>query len=117
MIGADGIKPGLLGAADIANDRTARMKMTSMRNVRGTRHVAAEHDPRAFPLRIRHRGGGEQRLGVRMMRRAEQSGGFRDFHQTAEIHDRDTMRDVPHHREVVRNEHIRQAEPLLQVLH
>lgn len=52
-----------------------------------------------------------------MVRRAEQGRGVRDPHQPAEIHDRDTMRDMPDHRQIVRYEHLGQAETFLQILH
>jgi hypothetical protein len=40
----------------------------------------------------------------------------RDLDQLAEIHDRDAVADVLHHREVVGDEEIGEAEALLQVL-
>jgi hypothetical protein len=37
-----------------------------------------------------------------------------DLHDLAEIHDRDPVGDVPHHREVVRDEEVRQVEACLE---
>jgi hypothetical protein len=51
-----------------------------------------------------------------MMRRVEQRVAVGKFHQPAEIHHRDPVRNVPHHREVVRDEQIGDAEAFLQVL-
>ena len=110
-----GLRPG--GSADVARDRATGMEMATGRGVRRPGHVAAENDAGALALRVGHRGGGQQRLRVWMVRRVEQRGCLRDFHQPAEIHDRDPVRDVPHHGEVVRYEHIGQAETLLQILH
>ena len=91
--------------------------MAAGRRVGRSRHVAVQHDPGALTLRIGHRGGGEQRLAVGMMRSVEQGAGFRDLHQAAEIHHRDPVRDMPHHRQIVRYEHIGQAEAFPQILH
>ncbi len=42
--------------------------------------------------------------------------GRRHLDDLAEVHDRDGVGDVLHHREVVRDEEVREPEPLLQVL-
>ena len=68
----------------------------------------------ALRIRCGHRR--QQRLRVGMVRRVEQRVALGQLHQPAEIHHRDPVRDVPHHRQIVRDEQIRDAEPLLQVL-
>src|SRR5262249_28745751 len=91
------------GPANITGDRAPWMEVTAGWYVRGTRDVTAQYDPRTFAFRVRHRRGGQQRLRVRMMRGGEQSGSVRDLDQAPQIHDRDSVRDVTHHRQVMRN--------------
>ena len=59
--------------------------------------------------------GRQQRLRVGMLRRAEH-GALGPFDDAAEIHHRDPIGDVAHHREVVRNEQVGKPSSLLQVL-
>ena len=47
--------------------------------------------------------------------RGEQFLGIGGLDDTAQVHHRDTVRDVFHHGEVVRNEDIGQPEPVLQI--
>ncbi len=50
-----------------------------------------------------------------MPRRGEQVLGARGLDDAAEIHHRDPVGDVPHHREVVGDEDVGKPEPALQV--
>ena len=52
-----------------------------------------------------------------MPRGAEQRVRRGDLDQTSEIHHADTVRHVAHHREIVADEEIGEAEPVLQVAH
>ncbi len=51
-----------------------------------------------------------------MIRRIEQRIAFRHLDQLAKVHHRDAVRDVPHHRQIVRYEQVGDAEALLQIL-
>ena len=57
----------------------------------------------------------QERFGVRMQRACKQRALRRDLHDSAEIHHRDAVADVLDHRQIVRNEEIRQTEFPLQV--
>ena len=66
--------------------------------------------------RVGHRHRGQQRLRVRMQRIVEQFVAVGEFDDAAEIHHRDALAEMPHHREIVRDEQIGQAELLAQIL-
>ena len=57
----------------------------------------------------------EERAPVGMARRVRASRGGSDLDDAAEIHHRDAVADVPHDREIVRDEQDREAELALQV--
>ena len=61
------------------------------------------------------RDGRQQRPGIGMARRGEQRVGRRGLDDAAEIHHGDAVGDVLHHREIVGDEDVGEAEPLLQV--
>ena len=65
--------------------------------------------------RVGHRHGRQQDLGVRMARRGEQRVAVGDFDDVAEVHHGDAVADVAHHRQVVRDEQVGDAELGLQV--
>jgi 7,8-dihydro-6-hydroxymethylpterin-pyrophosphokinase len=80
------------------------------------RRISGQHDPPAFPLQggIGDRCGGQQRLGVRVSRAGEQLLGRRHLHDPAEVHHRDAIGDLPHHRQVVGHEQVAEPAFLLQ---
>ena len=61
--------------------------------------------------------GAEQHLGVGHARTGEQLASFRDLDDAAEIHHADAARHVADHGEVVADEHVGQAELVLEVAH
>ena len=65
---------------------------------------------------IRHRGGGEKGLGVRVKGAAIEGLAVGQFHQFSQIHHRHPVADVLHHRQVVGDEQVGQAELLLEGL-
>ena len=65
---------------------------------------------------VHARNGGQQRACVGMHRICEQHLAGRDLDQVPRTHDRDAIRHVVHHREVVGDEEIGQSELALQVL-
>ena len=88
------------------------------RRVRRARQVALEQDPLAGALaaRVGQRDRRQQRLRVRVRRAARTARACRDLDDLAEVHHRDAVGDVPHHRQVVRDEHVAQAELVAQVV-
>ena len=86
--------------------------------VGGARRLARQHHARPGGLLygIRQGNGGHQRLRVRVQRVVEQLRALRHFDELAQVHDGHPVADVPHQRQVVRDEQVRQPEPLLQVL-
>ena len=74
---------------------------------------------RRAPLRARvgHRHRRQQRLGVRVRRAGRRcSSAGADLDDLAEVHHRHPVGDVAHHRQVVGDEHVGQAELVLQIL-
>ena len=97
-------------------DRAAGVKMTAARRVHRARHVALQADPLALHLRVRHRHGGEQRLGIGMLRIAVELARVGQLDDAAEIHHRHAVGNVLHHGEIVGDEQIGQVELGLQIL-
>ena len=58
----------------------------------------------------------EQRAGVRMPRRGEQRSGGAELGHLAGVHHQHAVGEVPHQRDVVRDEDGREPEPVLQLL-
>src|SRR6266852_5139874 len=111
-------RPGNLALAFLAGDRTAGMENAARRRGQGRGNLALEgaRRTRALDLRIGDRRGVEQRLGVGMRRMGVELVAVGDLHQMAEIHHRNSIRDMPHHRQIVGNEQKAEIEPRLQVL-
>src|SRR5207249_1203620 len=85
------------------------------RRVQRRGYVAGQPD--AFPrgaeyLDVRYRG--QQRPGVRVGRRVVDLVPVADLDDLAEVHDRDPLREVPYHGQVVRDEQEGQIELALQ---
>ncbi len=96
----------------------ARVEGAARRRPRRIGDLARKADARAGPPQagIGHRHGGEQRLGVGVLRIGEERRRRRFLDDAADIHHRDPVRDVLDDREVVRDEEIGEAELVLQVL-
>ena len=67
------------------------------------------------PHRRGHRDRRHQRDRVRVPRRGVQLVPSRQLDDLAQVHDRHLVTDVPHHGQVVRDHHVRQAQLVLQV--
>ena len=105
-----------LGLAARVGVRAARMEGTTRGRVERVGHLALHGRSRA--ARVVHlRDRIEQHARVRMARVAEQLVLARELHQPAEVHHADLVAHVPHHRQVVRDEQVREAALALQVLH
>ena len=74
----------------------------------------AEHDLLALRLARRRGDRGEKRVRVGVLRAREERVARPRLDDAAEVHDRDRVRHVPDDREVVRDEEIRQVEPVLK---
>ena len=91
-------------------------KDAARRRSDGVRNVALQHDTLLAVGRVRVRDRRQQRLRVGMLRVRADGRGRSDLHHPAEVHDRDAVRDVLHHRDVVGDEEQREAEPALEIL-
>ena len=69
----------------------------------------------SFCARLQPRNRGEQRLRVRMRGRVEHALGRRQLDEPAAVHHGDPIADLPDQAQVVRDEEVGQAEPLLQI--
>jgi hypothetical protein len=69
----------------------------------------------ALGRRVGHRDRGQQRARVRVARHGIEDVRWTDLHDFAEIHHRDAVADVLDHRQVVRDEEVREPEPRPQV--
>ncbi len=115
MGGGDFAEGRGLGAAAVHGHRTAGVKRTAGRRMDRGRHIAGQHDALALGIRVHFRYGGYERLGVGMLRLADEGLGFGQFHDFAEVHDHHAAADVLDHGEIVRNEQIGDAALLLEV--
>ena len=118
---------GLLGQgrigclADLLRDRAPGAEPAAGRDAQRARHVAGHGRPalRRGDLAGRAVGqpgnGGEQALRIGMPGGAEQPFGGGDLDDPAQVHDGDTVAQVPDHREVVRDEQQREAQLTAQV--
>ena len=93
---------------------TACVENAAARWVGGARDLTLQLDPLASAAIDRgHRR--EQRLGVGVVGPVEDGGSETDLHQPPEVEDRDAVRDVAHHTEVVGDKEIGDPLPLLEL--
>jgi hypothetical protein len=91
--------------------RATRMEDTPARRIDRRRYITAHDDPLAtLAVDRQPRHGGDECGGVRMPRPLEDLLGLGELDDASEVHDRDARADLPHHREVVRDEDIREVE-------
>src|SRR5215470_17549428 len=100
----------LLAFADAAGElaRAARVEDAAARRMDGAGDLARKPDALAA-LAIDGGNGGEQRLGIGMMRAREDPLRRADLHQPAEIEDGDAVREIAHDAEIVGDEDIADA--------
>src|SRR5437879_3343237 len=84
-------------------DRAARVEAAACWWSQRARNLSMQLDPAApfLHLRIRNWDGCQQRPRVGVEGRVIELVAWRHFHQLACIHHRDTMADVPNHRQIV----------------
>src|SRR5690606_31321866 len=68
---------------------------------------------RGAPSRLRDGNGGEERARVRVLGAVDHVLGFSDFDDAAEVHDRDPVADVLDDAQIVSDEQVCDAEPVL----
>src|SRR5262249_48631097 len=95
---------------------TARMKAAAARRMERTWDVAARDLARTACCDLGTRHGGEERLRVRMPWCADHRALVADLDDLAQIHHGDTIRDVTHDREIVRDEDVAQDKTPLEVI-
>src|SRR5579859_1015742 len=108
---------GLFLAAQLLSEGTARVEPAPRRRIDGARHVPSQDHalPLALDRRIRDRHGRKQRLGVRMQWAFVQKVARGQLDDLADVHHRHAIADVAHHRQIVRDEQIREVELPLQL--
>src|SRR5688572_27084858 len=113
---ADGLKlrHGLCTGGDRIS--TARAKHATRGWFGRARDIALQYDTSTTASRVRVRNRGQQRLCIGMPWRRANLPGRTNFHDLAEIDDRDAIGDPAHHGDVVRDEKQREAKLFLQVL-
>ena len=94
----------------------ARGESALVRKVNGRCNLPLQNNALCFVMDIRHRDGGEQRLGIRMDGVFKQTLGGGFLHYTAQIHNSNVIREMVDHREVVGDENIGQPHFFLQAL-
>ena len=94
----------------------ARVQMASGRWVEWTGQIARQDAAGLARTRRQRRYGRQQGLRIGMARLGEQPIGGRALDDAAEIHDGNARRDMLHHRQIVADEDVGEAKPLLQVL-
>ena len=105
-----------LDPAAVEGERTARMERAAGRRIDRVRHLALDRLALApGEIEVGHRVEQHARVGV--LRRAEHLARRRHFDDAAEIHHADAVRHVAHHRQIVADEQVGQAEAVLQVAH
>ena len=104
---------GSCSIADLAEQAgTARVEDAARGQRGGARDVALELDP-VSPAAVDRRHGGEERLGVRVVRTVEDDVGRAELLQPSEVEHGDPIGDVADDAEVVRDEEVR--DPLLRL--
>ena len=101
--------------AAIHHRRAARVKRASTRRVQWRGHIALQHNAFTSPGRIGTGHRREQRLRVRVLGRSKQRTRFCGLHNLAQVHHRDAISNVTHHRKIVRNEQVTQTHFIAQV--
>ena len=114
-VGADGVKRRALLVARLEPVGAARMEGASGRRAQRRGQFAREPDAFAAQRRIGGRRRRQQRAGIGVLRAAEDLVAAADLHRAAEVHHHHLVGDVPHHREIVADEEIGEAELVLQV--
>src|SRR5262245_56956782 len=100
--------------AALDRDRATRMEHAARRRIDRARHLAFHRSEPAVGLdaRIRHRHRVEKHPGIGMQRVVEQLVAIRQLDDAAEVHHGYTLTEMPHHRKIVSDEQVSEAEAL-----
>jgi hypothetical protein len=107
-----------LCTADIGGVPAARREPAAGRRRDRAGHIALQHDllPLERGVRVGHGHSRQQRLRVRVHRPLVQFLGRRQLHDLPQVHDRDPVRHVPDHAEVVCDENVGEPQGVLKVI-
>ena len=95
--------------ASLETPRATRVERTAGRGRDGAGRIAFEQDAAGALDRVGLGHGAEKRLGVGVQRLAVDPGAGAEFDDLAEVHDGDAVAQVPHDRQVVRDEEVSEA--------
>src|SRR6267142_906798 len=115
------VAPGLLAqhrlhlTANGQRLRAAWVESTSTRRIQSAGHLALEDDLLAHVVGVRGERVVQQHLGVRMQWMVVELVGGRRLDELAQVHHRDPRADVLYDREVVGDEQIAHAQPVLDL--
>ena len=87
--------------------RAARGEGAAPLHLGGARERPLQEDARALVVRVRHRHGGQERLGVGVVGRREHGLDRAELDDLPQVHHRDVVGEIAHHGEVVGDEHER----------
>ena len=94
---------GLLPAANIFFYATARMERATFGGIDLTGHLAVKMDALAFCARIGHRNSRQKYQGIWMQRAVKKGRRISHFNDSAHIHDRHSVADMPHDTQIMGN--------------
>src|SRR6516162_7898130 len=106
-----------LDAATFDRIAAARMEIAAGWRMRGVGDLALQDNALRAQARVGLRHGREQRLGIGVARPGVEIARRRDLDDLAHIHDRHPVADMLHDAEIMRDEEIGEAEPVLQLEH
>ena len=92
------------------------VEMAAAGRIHRGRHITLQNDPLFLMMNIRNRNRGEKGLGVWMNGIAVQLIRLSQLHDSAKIHDCDSVADILHHAQIVGDEDIGQIALFLQFL-
>jgi hypothetical protein len=93
------------------------VEAASDRNVGGAWNIAFQHNVAMRRVWVGSRYRRKQGLRIGVVWRGVNLPLVPNLHDTAEVHDRDAVRHMAYHRQVVRNKQVGDSSPPLQVLH
>lgn len=115
-VGLDFLEPWALLRANRHAVGAPGMEGASWRGVDRAGDISGKDLPVALGIRVCDRCCGEQGLGIGVKWLLVESLPVRKLHQATEVHDRHPVTDMLNHAQVMGNENVGQAEPVLELL-
>ena len=115
MTGGNLSKDRFLLIAPLKPFGTAGMEPATGWYMDGTGRIPFDDNPLLLGLRICHRNGGQECLGIRMQRVLVKLIPLRYLHYLTEVHDGDPITDVLYHPKIMSNEKVGEPEFLLEI--